>query len=278
MIRLKENKEFEDFFKTDLYINFTDKLIKALTDKFKHITFKLGKKVGDPLNPLILFDFTSDLFSGSLDPIITQWTFNEAKKVYVDLGFNVSEINRNKLDKKELHIINVIENTVKEEFQLIEANMGEIFYSSFDKGTRVELTRKGILKIYKSGENKFLQYNAEQESIQLKPLNSLRNSLAFPLYIIRKNNVKLNAGNDLSKLRKADSFHFTININKKEDLISDKFIDSILTEFEYYINYFFDINKKYINNLYKEHIKNINIIKDYVLTSLDVIEQNIQNI
>ena len=269
-MRLKENKEFEDFFKTDLYINFTDKLIKALTDKFKQFTFKLGRKKNG--EPLILFDF--GIFSGWLDLMIISWTFNEDSHVYVNLGFNVSEINRNNLDKKEMHIINVIEDTVKEEFQLIKGNAGEIFYSSFDKRARVELTRKGLFKIYKSGENKFLQYNEEQESIQLKSLNTL----AYPLYIIRKNNVKLNTGYDLNKLRKVDSFSFEVNVNKKEDLISDRFIDSILNKFEYYTNYFFNTNEKYINNIYKEHSKNINIIKDYLLIGLDIIEQNLQNI
>ena len=105
----------------------------------------------------------------------------------------------------------------------------------------------------------------------MKPLNSAGSAL----YVIRKNSVKLNTGYALNKLRQLDSFGFRAGIDKKEDLISDKFIKNVVDNFKSTVDHFFYDNKKYIDNLHKEHSKNISIIKDYLLTALDILEQNV---
>lgn len=270
------------FFEEGLYFDFIDKLVKQLKDQCKKFTFDTYESFDGTKD--ILFNF--DVFNGSFypgffkrqdtQPISYVPYSREMKDIGFDIAINVSEVDRSKLDQKERYDIDKIEKFLEDMYEFIERyyanknNKNSVWYSYPDKKAKLELSNRGLIKIYKDGRSIFVQYNKEQETIQLKPLNSAGSAL----YVIRKNSVKLNTGYDLNKLRHLDSFSFRAGVDKKEDLISDKFIKNVASKFEASVDHFFYDNKKYIDNLHKEHSKNISIIKDYLLTALDILEQN----
>lgn len=271
------------FFEEDLYFDFIDKLVKQLKDQCKKFTFDTF----DHFDGTKDISFDSDIFAGEIYPAIfkdedtqpiSYVPFSrELKDIGFDIVIDVSEVNRSKLDQKERDDIDKIEKLLEDMYEFIERyyanrnNKSSVWYSYPDKKAKLELSNKGLIKIYKDGRSIFFQYNKKQEAIQLKPLNSAGSAL----YVIRKNSVKLNTGYALNKLRQLDSFGFRAGIDKKEDLISDKFIKNVVDNFKSTVDHFFYDNKKYIDNLHKEHSKNISIIKDYLLTALDILEQNV---
>lgn len=260
----------ENFFKQDLYINFVDKLVDSLKAQCKQFTFDTAEGF-DENNKKIVFNY--DRFSGKLFPEV----YSNRKYVYFGIIIEVSEIDRSKLNYNQIQDIDIIEEVSRQLYELVKrdySHKDSVWYSYPDKENKLELTKKGLLKIYKDGKSTFLQYTKETESIQLKP----DNSAASPLYTIRRDRVELNIGYDLNKLRQRSYISFVIDVNKKEDLISDNFIEDVVIKFKSLVDPFFSDNKKYLDNLNKEHNKNISIIKDYLLTALAILEQNTETI
>lgn len=282
-------------FEKDVYFDFMDKLFKQLKNQCKNFTFDIvdyrsSSRSGQLKR--ILFDF--GIFHGYLDPEVYTYerivaiNFSKSKEMKTmgfDIWTDVSEVDKSKLDQKEKSDIDTIEKTSEGMYELITRDYADKnnkksvwWYSYPDKNDpytkdKLELSSRGLIRVYKGGGRSIcFQYNKKLETIELKPLNSL----GAPLYIIRKNSVKLNTGYSLRQLRKSlwPRPHFAVGIDKKEDLLSDKFIEDVVSKFKATVDNFFNDNKKYIDKLHKEHSKNISTIKDYLLTALDILDQN----
>lgn len=282
---------FDDFaaafvFEEDVYFDFINKLVKQLRNQCKNFAFDVADNF--LTGKRILFDF--GIFHGELGPMVfakkrTETFPPKSEGIGFDIEIEVSEVDKSKLDQKEKSDIDIIEKTSEGMYELITRDYADKnnkksvwWYAYPDKNDpytkdSLELSSRGLIRVYKGGGRSIcFQYNKELETIELKPLNSL----GAPLYIIRKNSVKLNTGYSLNQLRKSlyAPPHFAVGIDKKEDLLSDKFIEDVVSKFKAAVDHFFDANKKYIDNLHKEHSKNISTIKDYLLTALDILDQN----
>lgn len=216
-------RTFDGFvFEEDVYFDFMDKLFKQLKNQCNNFTFDMTdySYSSRSAGRLKSISFDSYIFYGNFEPnvfIEERTAINPSesegmKNMSFDIAIGVSEVDKSKLDQKEKSDIDTIEKTSESIYELIMRdyvdgnNKKSVWWYSYpDKNDpytkdKLELSSRGLIRVYKGGGRRIcLQYNKERETIELKPLNSL----GVPLYIIRKNSVKLNTGYSLNQLRKS---------------------------------------------------------------------------